>query len=97
MLQKVSSSSTYSTYDLCTNTIHIDTEDFAVKSKFPPSLRPTVLAAGTIIFRQLNGPDDNFLNHLMAILPYNKFTLRVSDCGFVTPDAKICMLTLLLF
>ncbi|GAB5589790.1 hypothetical protein Unana1_04690 [Umbelopsis nana] len=51
-------------------------EDFAVKSKFPPSLRPTVLAAGTIIFRQLNGPDDNFLNHLMAILPYNKFTLR---------------------
>ncbi|KAI8575965.1 hypothetical protein K450DRAFT_259198 [Umbelopsis ramanniana AG] len=51
-------------------------EDFAVKSKFPPTLRPTVLAAGTLVFRQANGPDDNFVNHLMAILPYNKFTLR---------------------
>ncbi|KAG2181289.1 hypothetical protein INT43_008872 [Umbelopsis isabellina] len=51
-------------------------EDFAVKSKFPPNLRPTVLAAGSIVFRQQNCAEENFVNHLMAILPYNRFTLR---------------------
>ncbi|KAL0093778.1 hypothetical protein F4703DRAFT_1831468 [Phycomyces blakesleeanus] len=51
-------------------------ESFENKARFPTSLRPAVLEAGAIVFRQLNMIDDNLVGHLMRILPYNRFTLR---------------------
>ncbi|KAI9308831.1 hypothetical protein BJ944DRAFT_259518 [Cunninghamella echinulata] len=51
-------------------------EDFAIKSKFPTSLRPTVIEIGVRMFRLYNKVDDNVINHLMYILPYNRFTLN---------------------
>ncbi|KAF7721316.1 hypothetical protein EC973_004940 [Apophysomyces ossiformis] len=51
-------------------------ESFENKAKFPQSLRPTVFAAGSIIFRKYNCAEDNFINHLMTLLPYNRFTLK---------------------
>ncbi|KAI7865521.1 hypothetical protein BDF14DRAFT_1012149 [Spinellus fusiger] len=51
-------------------------ESFENKARFPTSLRPAVLEAGAIVYRQLNMIDDNLVSHLMRILPYNRFTLR---------------------
>lgn len=53
-------------------------EDFENKAKFPLSLKPTVLEAGLIMFRKMKLIDDNLVYHLMTILPYNRFTLKVS-------------------
>ncbi|KAL1915672.1 uncharacterized protein VTP21DRAFT_6431 [Calcarisporiella thermophila] len=63
-------------------------ESFANKAKFPKALRPIVLAAGRMVFdrapdRKL---DDNFISHLMEILPYNRFTLRKFVTKNVLPD-----------
>jgi hypothetical protein len=52
-------------------------ETFANKSKFPESLKPLVLHGGLICFRRNTNLDINYVHHLMSILPYNKFTLRV--------------------
>ncbi|KAI8092654.1 uncharacterized protein BX664DRAFT_327820 [Halteromyces radiatus] len=51
-------------------------ETFEVKSKFPTSLRPTVLQVGAKMFRLYHKMDENVVNHLMDILPYNRFTLK---------------------
>ncbi|KAI8979122.1 Ubinuclein conserved middle domain-containing protein [Mycotypha africana] len=51
-------------------------ETFANKSKFPTVLKPTVLEAGLIMLRKHRVIDDNLVQHLMTILPYNRFTLR---------------------
>ena len=50
-------------------------ESFAHKAKFPPALRPLTLDIGRLMFRE---DDNNVVNHLMKILPYNRFTLNVS-------------------
>jgi hypothetical protein len=52
-------------------------ESFENKAKFPLSLKPTVLEAGLITFRKYRTIDENLVHHLMTILPYNRFTLKV--------------------
>lgn len=52
-------------------------ESFENKAKFPISLKPTVLEIGLITFRKNRTIDDNLVFHLMGILPYNRFTLKV--------------------
>ncbi|KAI7852300.1 hypothetical protein BDC45DRAFT_513968 [Circinella umbellata] len=51
-------------------------ESFAHKAKFPPALRPLTLDIGRIMFREDHNLDNNVVNHLMKILPYNRFTLN---------------------
>ncbi|ORZ15130.1 hypothetical protein BCR42DRAFT_416468 [Absidia repens] len=51
-------------------------ETFEIKSKFPSNLRPTVLEMATKMFRLYHKMDENVINHLMAILPYNRFTMK---------------------
>ncbi|CAO3593269.1 unnamed protein product [Absidia cylindrospora] len=51
-------------------------ETFEIKSKFPSSLRPTVLEMATKMFRLYHKMDENVINHLMSILPYNRFTMK---------------------
>ena len=53
-------------------------ESFANKAKFPPALRPLTLDIGRVMFREDHNLDNNVVNHLMKILPYNRFTLNVS-------------------
>jgi hypothetical protein len=53
-------------------------EDFENKAKFPLSLKPTVLEAGLFMFRKQRTIDENLVYHLMSILPYNRFTLKVA-------------------
>lgn len=55
-------------------------ETFENKAKFPVALKPTVLEAGLIMFRKIKTIDDNLVQHLMTILPYNRYTLKVSAC-----------------
>lgn len=52
-------------------------ENFENKAKFPLSLKPTVLEAGLIMFRKSKTIDENLIQHLMSILPYNRYTLKV--------------------
>lgn len=53
-------------------------EDFENKAKFPLALKPTVLEAGLVMLRKTKEIDENLVHHLMTILPYNRFTLKVS-------------------
>lgn len=50
---------------------------FENKAKFPPRLRSTMLNIGTEMFDTLHQVDDNVVAHLVDILPYNRFTMRV--------------------
>lgn len=52
-------------------------EDFENKAKFPLALKPTVLEAGLVMLRKTKEIDENLVYHLMSILPYNRFTLKV--------------------
>lgn len=52
-------------------------EDFQNKAKFPLSLKPTVLEAGLVMFRKYKTIEENLVFHLMTVLPYNRFTLKV--------------------
>lgn len=64
-------------------------EDFENKAKFPLALKPTVLEAGLIMLRKNKEIDENLVYHLMSILPYNRFTLKVS-CWEVV-DSKVIL------
>ncbi|KAI8359824.1 hypothetical protein BD560DRAFT_405361 [Blakeslea trispora] len=51
-------------------------ESFENKAKFPLVLKPTVLEAGLVALRKNRVIDENLVQHLMKILPYNRFTLK---------------------
>ncbi|KAI8047671.1 uncharacterized protein B0P05DRAFT_592546 [Gilbertella persicaria] len=51
-------------------------ETFENKAKFPLTLKPTVLEAGLVALRKHKTIDENLVQHLMKILPYNRFTLK---------------------
>lgn len=57
------------------------TESFEHKAKFPAALRPTTLQIGSVMLRKATAVDDLVVDKLMEILPYNRFTLRVSSSG----------------
>jgi hypothetical protein len=50
---------------------------FENKARFPPRLRSIMLNIGTEMFDTLHQVDDNVVAHLVDILPYNRFTMRV--------------------
>ena len=52
----------------------VDAESFAVKTKFPPSLKPPLVETAKLAV-MLGEYDDNFFNHLPTIFPYNRFTM----------------------
>lgn len=49
-------------------------EDFSVKSKFPPSLRPPLRKAAQVAL-ETGEYNENFFNYLPALFPYNRFTM----------------------
>lgn len=53
-------------------------ETFEHKAKFPAALRPLTLQIGAVMLRKGTAVDDLVVDQLMEILPYNRFTLRVS-------------------
>ncbi|CDW99779.1 hypothetical protein [Sporisorium scitamineum] len=52
----------------------VDAESFAVKTKFPPALKPPLVETAKLAV-MLGEYDDNFFNHLPTIFPYNRFTM----------------------
>ncbi|TKY89684.1 hypothetical protein EX895_001469 [Sporisorium graminicola] len=52
----------------------VDAENFAVKTKFPPALKPPLVETAKLAV-MLGEYDDNFFNHLPTIFPYNRFTM----------------------
>jgi len=53
-------------------------ESFAVKSKFPTVLKPPLVKAAKLAV-EIGEYNENFFDHLPAIFPYNRFTMRVSN------------------
>jgi hypothetical protein len=51
-------------------------ESFAIKTKFPPRLRPLIVQVALKAI-SLNEYNDNFFNWLPTIFPYNHFTMKV--------------------
>ncbi|OZJ05839.1 hypothetical protein BZG36_00902 [Bifiguratus adelaidae] len=53
-------------------------ESFAQKSKFPPALKPLVLEAGRLDIKEKGTEEvtDGLITKIIAILPYNRFTMR---------------------
>ncbi|ORX51731.1 hypothetical protein DM01DRAFT_1384428 [Hesseltinella vesiculosa] len=67
-------------------------ETFEVKAKFPVSMRPCVIEIGVKMFRLYKQVDENILRHLMEILPYNRFTLKVIRFPFsLDPTEKLIL------
>lgn len=56
-------------------------ESFAVKSKFPPSLKRPLIQVARLAF-DLGVYNNNFFDWLPSLLPYNRFTLRVCPSLF---------------
>ncbi|KAJ1023194.1 hypothetical protein NDA16_003347 [Ustilago loliicola] len=52
----------------------VDAESFAVKTKFPPNLKPPLVETARVAVA-LGEYDNNFFNHLPTIFPYNRFTM----------------------
>ena len=52
----------------------VEAESFAVKTKFPPNLKPPLVETARIAVA-LGEYDENFFNHLPTIFPYNRFTM----------------------
>ncbi|SJX64272.1 uncharacterized protein SRS1_14922 [Sporisorium reilianum f. sp. reilianum] len=52
----------------------VDAESFAVKTKFPPALKPPLVETAKLAV-MLGEYDENFFNHLPTIFPYNRFTM----------------------
>ncbi|PWY97498.1 hypothetical protein BCV70DRAFT_219387 [Testicularia cyperi] len=52
----------------------VEQESFAVKTKFPPGLKPPLIETAKLAV-MLGEYDDNFFNHLPTIFPYNRFTM----------------------
>ncbi len=52
----------------------VEAESFAVKTKFPPALKPPLVETAKLAV-MLGEYDDNFFNYLPAIFPYNRFTM----------------------
>lgn len=52
----------------------VATENFQVKSRFPPSLRPPLRKAARLAV-ELGEYTDNFFNFMPQIFPYNRFTM----------------------
>ena len=57
---------------------HFAAENWDVKGKFPPSLKPVLVkvALKAILLGEYN---DNFFNLMPTLFPYNKFTMMVSE------------------
>ncbi|KAN0061295.1 hypothetical protein ACQY0O_006141 [Thecaphora frezii] len=49
-------------------------ESFAVKTKFPPTLKPPLIETAKLAV-ELGEYNDNFFNYLPTIFPYNRFTM----------------------
>lgn len=49
---------------------------FAVKTKFPPELKPPLIDTAKLAV-ELDEYNDNFFNYLPSIFPYNRFTMMV--------------------
>lgn len=47
---------------------------FAVKTKFPPELKPPLIETAKLAV-ELDEYNDNFFNYLPSIFPYNRFTM----------------------
>lgn len=52
----------------------VEQESFAVKTKFPATLKPPLIETAKLAV-MLGQYDDNFFNHLPTIFPYNRFTM----------------------
>ncbi|PWN53891.1 hypothetical protein IE53DRAFT_85172 [Violaceomyces palustris] len=52
----------------------VSKESFAVKTKFPPSLKPPLIQTAKLAV-ELGEYNDNFFNYLPTIFPYNRFTM----------------------
>lgn len=57
------------------------TENWDVKGKFPPNLKP-ILAKVALRAVVLGEYDDNFFNLMPRLFPYNKFTMTVRLSSF---------------
>jgi hypothetical protein len=55
--------------------VHL-TEDWSVKGKFPPNLKP-LLSRVAMKAIELNEYDEHFFNYMPILFPYNKFTMTV--------------------
>lgn len=69
------------------------TENWDVKGKFPPALKPVLvrIALKAILLGEYN---DNFFNLMPTLFPYNKFTMMVRHPARVSlPDADIVVET----
>ena len=60
---------------------------FAVKTKFPPELKPPLIDTAKLAV-ELDEYNDNFFNYLPSIFPYNRFTMMVrrSFLTLLTPE-----------
>ncbi|EPQ31398.1 uncharacterized protein PFL1_00733 [Pseudozyma flocculosa PF-1] len=52
----------------------VASESFAVKTKFPPALKPPLVETAKLAV-ELGEYNDNFFNYLPTIFPYNRFTM----------------------
>lgn len=52
----------------------VSKSSFAVKTKFPPELKPPLIETAKLAV-ELDEYDDNFFNYLPSIFPYNRFTM----------------------
>lgn len=56
---------------------------FAVKTKFPPELKPPLIDTAKLAV-ELDEYNENFFNYLPSIFPYNRFTMMV--CRLPNPE-----------
>ena len=52
----------------------VSKESFAVKTRFPPNLKPPLIETAKLAV-ELGEYNDNFFNYLPTIFPYNRFTM----------------------
>jgi hypothetical protein len=60
----------------------VQPEMFATKSKFPSALKRTVFRIGLLVLHKYKTIDENAVSHMMKVLPYNRFTIKVKHSLF---------------
>ena len=68
---------------------HNAAENWEVKGKFPPSIKP-VLAEVALKAIKLNEYNDNFFNLMPRLFPYNRFTMSVSGAQLSSLSQDPC-------
>lgn len=82
-------------------------ETWEVKTKFPPHIKPPLFECARLALSTRTSGyvlDDSFFVHLQAVLPYNKFTLKVplyvmitSHTHYLYPNPSITSCSLVCF